>query len=74
MLSYYLCRAARRAKFFLYTFILPLLDFGRGRPQYIKIASLRYAVSAAEPPCTHGKDHPGLGPPNSLKLGAISCY
>ena len=28
---------------------------------------LRYAVSAAEPLCTHGKDHPGLGPPNSLK-------
>ena len=39
MLSYYLCRAARRAKFFLYTFILPLLDFGRGRPQYIKKTS-----------------------------------
>ena len=28
----------------------------------------RDAVSAAEPLCTHGKDHPGLGPPNSLKL------
>ena len=26
------------------------------------------AVSAAEPLCTHGKDIPGLGPPNSLKL------
>ena len=26
------------------------------------------AVSAAEPLCTQGKDHPGLGPPNSLKL------
>ena len=26
------------------------------------------AVSAAEPLCTHGKDKPGLGPPNSLKL------
>ena len=23
----------------------------------------RHAVSAAEPLCTHGKDHPGLGPP-----------
>ena len=31
-------------------------------------ASPRDAVSAAEPLCTHGKDHPGLGPPNSLKL------
>ena len=27
----------------------------------------RDAVSAAEPLCTHGKDIPGLGPPNSLK-------
>ena len=25
------------------------------------------SVSAAEPLCTHVKDHPGLGPPNSLK-------
>ena len=24
---------------------------------------LAYAVSAAEPLCTHGKDHPGLGGP-----------
>ena len=32
---------------------------------------LPYAVSAAEPLCTHGKDHPGLGPPNSLKLFLI---
>ena len=31
-------------------------------------ASLRDAVSAAEPLCTHVKDHPGLGPPNFLKL------
>ena len=31
-------------------------------------ASPRDAVSAAEPLCTHVKDHPGLGPPNSLKL------
>ena len=30
--------------------------------------SPRDAVSAAEPLCTHGKDHPGLGAPNSLKL------
>ena len=28
----------------------------------------RNAVSAAEPLCTHGKDHAGLGAPNSLKL------
>ena len=28
----------------------------------------RDAVSAAEPLCTHGKDKPGLGAPNSLKL------
>ena len=28
----------------------------------------RDAVSAAEPLCTHGKDHAGLGAPNSLKL------
>ena len=26
------------------------------------------AVSAAEPLCTHVKDHKWLGPPNSLKL------
>ena len=26
------------------------------------------AVSAAGPLCTHGKDKPGLGAPNSLKL------
>ena len=26
------------------------------------------AVSAAEPLCTHGKDKPGLGAPNSLKI------
>ena len=31
-------------------------------------AYLHDAVSAAESPCTHVKDHPGLGPPNSLKL------
>ena len=32
-------------------------------------ASPRYAVSAAEPLCTHGKDHPGFGPLNpSIKL------
>ena len=31
-------------------------------------AYLRHAVSAAEPLCTHGKDHAGLGAPNSLKL------
>ena len=30
--------------------------------------SPRDAVSAAEPLCTHGKDHAGLGAPNSLKL------
>ena len=30
--------------------------------------SLPYAVSAAGRLCTHGKDIPGLGPPNSLKL------
>ena len=28
----------------------------------------RDAVSAAGPLCTHGKDKPGLGAPNSLKL------
>ena len=28
---------------------------------------LPYAVSAAEPLCTHEKDHPGLGAPKSLK-------
>ena len=28
----------------------------------------RDAVSAAEPLCTHGKDKPGLGAPNSLKI------
>ena len=33
--------------------------------------SLRHAVSAAEPLCTHGKDKPGLGAPNSLKLISI---
>ena len=27
--------------------------------------SLPYPVSAAEPLCTHGKDHAGLGAPNS---------
>ena len=32
-------------------------------------ASLRDAVSAAGLVCTHGKDNPGLGAPNSLKLG-----
>ena len=25
--------------------------------------NIRHAVSAAEPLCTHGKDHPGLGGP-----------
>ena len=29
------------------------------------------AVSAAGPLCTHGKDKPGLGAPNSLKLVVI---
>ena len=32
------------------------------------------AVSAAEPLCTHGKDHPGLGHPNSLKLVFLIYY
>ena len=29
------------------------------------------AVSAAGPLCTHGKDKPGLGAPNSLKIIVI---
>ena len=33
-------------------------------------ASPRDAVSAAGPLCTHGKDKPGLGAPNSLKSPA----
>ena len=32
------------------------------------------AVSAAEPLCSHVKDHPGLGSPNSLKLYSQSCW
>ena len=36
--------------------------------------SPRDAVSAAEPLCTHGKDIPGLGPPNSLKLLVVYYY
>ena len=31
------------------------------------------AVSAAGPLCTHGKDKPGLGAPNSLKLSLLLC-
>ena len=34
----------------------------------------RDAVSAAGPLCTHGKDKPGLGAPNSLKLISINEY
>ena len=37
-------------------------------------ASPRDAVSAAGPLCTHGKDKPGLGAPNSLKLLIITFY
>ena len=32
------------------------------------------AVSAAGPLCTHGKDKPGLGAPNSLKLRISSNF
>ena len=35
-------------------------------------ASLPYAFSPAEPLCTHGKSHPGLGGPTSLKWWSSS--
>ena len=37
-------------------------------------ADPRDAVSAAESLCTHVKDHPGLGAPNSLKLTTTYYY
>ena len=44
-------RTITRIKFFTCALGAPMTD------------SLPYAVSAAEPLCTHGKDHPGLGGP-----------
>ena len=54
----------RRAKLAFLT----IFHFLHAFQAFSMTASPLDAVSTAEPLCTHGKDKPGLGAPNSLKL------